>query len=85
MRVVSLSRDYWKYAKYVNFALSFGITMALCLFLGYYGGSWLDRKLGIAPFGLVTGLVAGAGLAFYSMLKELGALAKMDRPKDKDD
>jgi ATP synthase protein I len=85
MRVVSLSRDYWKYAKYANFAMSFGITMALSLFLGYYGGNWLDQKLGTAPFGLVTGLMAGAGLAFYSMLKELKALERMDRPKDKDD
>lgn len=82
MRVVSLSRDYWKYAKYANFAMSFGITMALSLFLGYFGGSWLDRKFGTGPLFLVVGLVAGAGLAFYSMLKELQALERMNRPKD---
>ena len=80
-----MSRDYWKYAKYANFAMSFGVTMALSLFLGYYGGSWLDKKLGTEPFGLVIGLMAGVGLAFYSMLKELKALERMDRPKDKDD
>lgn len=77
-----MSRDYWKYAKYANFAMSFGITMALSLFLGYFGGSWLDRKFGTGPLFLVVGLVAGAGLAFYSMLKELQALERMNRPKD---
>lgn len=80
-----MSRDYWKYAKYANFALSFGVTMAVSLFLGYYGGSWLDQKLGTDPIGMVVGLMLGVGLAFYSMLKELKALEKMDRPKDKDD
>jgi len=82
MRVVSLSREYWKYAKYANFALSFGMTMALSLFLGYYGGSWLDRKFGTGPLFLVAGLLAATGLAFYSMLKEIQALEGMNRPKD---
>ncbi|HHW07089.1 MAG TPA: AtpZ/AtpI family protein [Clostridia bacterium] len=81
------SQDYWRYAKYANFAVSFGVTMAASLFLGFYGGRWLDRKLGTEPLCLVLGLLGGAAMAFYSMLKELQALDKFNPPKDarKDD
>ena len=71
-------RDYLKYAKYVNFAVSFGVTMAACLLLGFFGGRWLDRKLGTAPVFLVLGLLAGTAMAFYSMLKELQALNRFN-------
>lgn len=74
--------DYWKYAKYINFALSFGTTMAVSLLLGFFGGRWLDRKLGTEPVFLVIGILAGTALAFYSMIKELQALEKTGGPKD---
>lgn len=76
-----MPKDYWKYAKYANFAMSFGVTMAMSLFLGYYGGSWLDNKFGTSPIFLVMGILAGTGLAFYSMLKELMALERMNDPE----
>jgi len=75
-------RGYWKYARYVNYAVSFGVTMATSLLLGFFGGRWLDRKLGTEPFFLVLGLLAGTALAFYSMIKELHALDKFDSPDD---
>lgn len=79
-RVVGLKKEYWIYTKYVNFAISFGVTMAASLFLGYFGGNWLDRKLGTSPIFLVVGLLLGVAIAFYSLFKELKALERMQQP-----
>lgn len=76
-----MSKEIWKYAKYANFALSFGTTMLVSIFLGYYGGNWLDKKFGTSPIFLVIGLLLGTGLAFYSMIKELQALEGNKGPR----
>lgn len=78
-----MEKDYWKHAKYANFALSFGITMAISLFFGYYAGSQLDKKLGTEPWLLVLGILAGTGLAFYSLFKEIQALEKGNKKNRK--
>lgn len=74
---------FWKYAKYANFAMSFGVTMVVSLLLGYYGGNWLDCKYGTSPLFLIIGLLGGTALAFYSMVKELMALDKNHDSKNK--
>lgn len=74
--------DYWKYAKYINFALSFGTTMAVSLLLGFFGGRWLDRKFGTEPVFLIVGILAGTAMAFYSLIKEIQALEMTGGPKD---
>jgi F0F1-type ATP synthase assembly protein I len=64
------------FAKYANLAVSFGITMAVAVLGGFYGGRWLDRRLGTEPFFMILGMLAGIGLAFKSLLDELGVLTK---------
>ncbi len=78
-----MEKEYWKYAKYANFALSFGVTMAVSLFLGFYGGSSLDKKLGTEPWFLIFGILAGTGLAFYSLFKEIQVLEKQTKKTKK--
>ncbi|MFA5537455.1 MAG: AtpZ/AtpI family protein [Bacillota bacterium] len=78
-----MEKDYWKYAKYANFALSFGVTMAVSLFLGFYAGSQLDKKLGTEPWFLIVGLLLGTGLAFYSLFKEIQVLLKQSEKTEK--
>ena len=40
-----------------------GIFFGIAIVLGYFGGAWLDRKLGTDPYlgmaGLIVGVVAG--------------------------
>lgn len=49
--------------------LQFAIVILLCL----YGGMWVDRKLGTAPWMLLAGVAAGASAGFYSMFRALKA------------
>ncbi|WP_366923705.1 AtpZ/AtpI family protein [Metallumcola ferriviriculae] len=80
-----MKKDYWNYARYANFALSFGITMALSIFLGLYGGSWLDKRLGTSPWFLLTGILLGVAVSFKALLSELMVLQKTEDTIPEDD
>lgn len=58
-------------ARYLNFAFSFGVTMAASIFLGYFGGRWLDARLGTHPYLMLAGILLGVAVAFYSLIQEL--------------
>ena len=45
--------------------------LAGCLLAGVFGGEWLDKKLGTAPWLLIVGVFLGAGLSFYSIYQKL--------------
>lgn len=62
------------YLRYVGLALSFGLTLAATLLLGFYAGRWLDRLLGTSPLFMIVGIVAAVGLSFWSLLEEFGVL-----------
>jgi len=80
---VAEGRNSWvTFARYANLAFSFGVTMAAALLLGFYGGRWLDRRLGTEPIFMLVGLLLGVGLAFKSLLDELDALSKESKAKD---
>ncbi|AKX95244.1 hypothetical protein MTHERMOG20_15220 [Moorella thermoacetica] len=69
-------RNYWDYARYTNMAFSFGITLTAGVLLGFYGGSWLDRRLGTSPWLMLAGVLLGIGTGFHSIFSELRALEK---------
>ena len=52
--------------------------LAFCLLAGVYGGQWLDKKLGSAPWLLIAGVFLGAGLSFYSIYQKLTAVQARD-------
>ncbi len=52
--------------------------LAFSLLAGVYGGEWLDKKLGSAPWLLITGVFLGAGLSFYSIYEKLTAAQARD-------
>ena len=52
--------------------------LAMCLLAGVYAGQWIDKKLGSAPWLLVTGVFVGAGLGFYSIYVKLTAAQAQD-------
>lgn len=68
-----------QYGSYINLALSFGIMMIAALFLGFFGGEWLDRRLGTSPIFMILGIIFGAVVGFYSLFGELSGLLK-DKP-----
>ncbi|MEP7000856.1 MAG: AtpZ/AtpI family protein [bacterium] len=62
-------------------AMPFQLTF--CIIAGVYGGQWLDRKLGTAPWLLIAGVLLGAGLASYSIYTKLMAAQAYDEAMKK--
>lgn len=55
-----------------------GVQFAALILIFLYAGQWLDKKLGIAPVGVIVGVFAGAGLGFYAMVRRLMAAQRAD-------
>lgn len=63
---------------YVHFGLSFGLTMAISIYLGFKGGLWLDNYLHTEPLFLIIGILLGIGVTFKNLLDNLKKLDKKD-------
>lgn len=71
--------DWVKQARYLNMALSLGISMVLVILLGVFGGDWLDRRLGTSPAFLLLGIFLGIGAGFYNLWSELSAILEVNK------
>jgi len=68
--------------KYIGFAVSFGITMAITVYILYKGGQWLDAKLGTAPVFTMLGVLMGVAAVFKRLIADLKVMEKMDKFHD---
>jgi F0F1-type ATP synthase assembly protein I len=73
-----VKKDYFNYARYANFALSFGVTSIAAMLLCFFGGQWLDKKLGTSPAFLLIGIFLGIAVTFKSLMTELKILNKSE-------
>ncbi|MEX2356438.1 MAG: AtpZ/AtpI family protein [Thermaerobacterales bacterium] len=55
----------------LHIAFSFAFTLAGALFLGYYGGAWLDGRYDTFPWFSTLGIVLGLTAAFRALWREL--------------
>jgi F0F1-type ATP synthase assembly protein I len=58
----------------VSLVGSFGLMMGAAVLIGYYLGSYIDRKLGTSPWGMLAFLIlfiVGAFVKFIQSTKEL--------------
>ncbi len=46
-----------------------GIVLVACVFLGYFLGIALDKKLGTSPWCTVTGVVLGSAAGFVQLFR----------------
>ena len=86
--MVKKKQSWLRYGRYINLALSFGITMTGILLLGLFGGEWLDRRLGTSPIFMILGVIFGVAIGFYSLFAELTGLMKgkpKNEPEQEDD
>lgn len=56
-------------AAYAGVGIQFALTIVIFLFLG----TWLDRRLGTAPWLTIAGVFVGAAGGFYSLYTRLMA------------
>lgn len=65
--------------RYSGLALSFGLLMTILAGLGFLGGRALDGRLGTFPLFAILGVLAGIGLAFYDLLREVGLAERSEK------
>jgi len=65
--------------RYSGLALSFGLLMVILAGLGFLGGRALDGRLGTFPLFALLGVLAGIGLAFYDLVRELNLVDRLER------
>jgi F0F1-type ATP synthase assembly protein I len=58
--------------------------MVVAVFLGLYGGWWIDRRLGTFPVFMLLGIFLGIGIGFYSLWSELSELMEKKPEKESD-
>ncbi len=46
-----------------------GIEIAVAISIGYFGGHYLDRRLGTAPWLTLVGFAAGVGAAIKALVR----------------
>lgn len=49
--------------------MSVGFVLVTAIVLGYLFGSWLDRRLGIHPWGVVGGVILGTAAGFLELFR----------------
>lgn len=60
-----------------------GIEMAACVAAGTFGGSWLDKKFGTAPWLLVFGIIVGFGAAVKAVHRVIKEFRRDSAKNDK--
>ena len=63
-------------------AFTSGLTLLAGLFLGYYGGRWLDGLAGTAPWLSLVGILLGIVAGFRVLLRDI--LRASSRPERQD-
>lgn len=58
--------------------------MVVAVFLGLYGGWWIDRRLGTFPVFMLLGIFLGIGIGFYNLWSELNELMEKKPEKESD-
>lgn len=59
--------------KNLGLAISFGLTMAISVYLLYLGGKWLDERLGTYPLFMFIGVVLAIASVFKRLYTDLCA------------
>lgn len=48
-----------------------GWVLVLCIVIGYFLGSWLDRRLGTGPWMVVAGVFLGTAAGFAELFRSV--------------
>ena len=62
-----------------------GIEIAVAIGIGYFGGQYLDRKLGVTPWLTWVGFAAGVGASIKALIRVVRTYKKsleQDEPSD---
>lgn len=74
-----------KGSRIVSLALGFGWNLAVSVGVLGYGGYLLDKRWGIAPWLMVSGILSGIVLGFKHLFTEIARLEGEGRRKEPED
>ena len=66
-------------------AFTSGLTLLAGLFLGYYGGRWLDGLAGTAPWLSLVGILLGIVAGFRVLLRDILGASSRPKPQNRHD
>lgn len=62
-----------------------GLEIAVALVIGYFGGKWLDSKLGTAPWLGYFGLICGIGAGIKALVRVTRQYKKLTEETETND
>ena len=66
-----------------DLALRWGLTLAIAVLIGFFGGRWIDTRLNTTPLFLLIGVLWGIGGSFYYLFLQVKQLQdKQNSEKD---
>ena len=65
-----------KWIRGIGFASSIGFLLVAATVIGWLFGSWLDRKLGTAPWLMLTFTLLGVASGFYETFRIIIRISK---------
>lgn len=77
-----MNRGFQDFGRYGSIGISWVLTTAVYLYLGFKGGTYLDERLKSAPVFLIAGLLLGIGLSLRSLVAELLAITNELNKRD---
>jgi F0F1-type ATP synthase assembly protein I len=72
---MSNNNDY-KWYRSLSIASSIGLVLAVSIAIGYFFGSWLDKKFGTTPWLMLVFTLMGIAAGFIEMFKLAQQLSK---------
>lgn len=65
--------------EYLNLALTFGLSLAVYLWLAFKAGSYLDGRFGTQPLLTFLGVLIAIGFSFYTLIIQLEKLSRKEK------
>ena len=78
VRSCDLAGKDYKWLRKASLASSIGLVLAVSVFIGWWFGSWLDKKLGTSPWLMLVFTLLGVAAGFIEMVRIAQQLSEED-------
>lgn len=68
---------------YLNLALTFGLSLAVYLWLAFKAGNYLDARFGTEPLLTFLTILAAIGFSFYTLIAQVEKLSRQEKDREK--